>query len=809
MSTPPDQLPRRRTSVGEVLLHINELEGRKLDPRMAKILAAEQKKFDERKEKDDLQGLDPRMRRRMEDEQRRFEERQKTQGTAPPDRPPPQVPQQPQRPSTAPPVDPATPQGARKKRVAASLKTVAGLLQSFTSQEKDAFPVGSTKAATKATDRALVGNGPLFKPVLKAMAMVESSPQEPNLAALELAAKAYLADYDRRVNEGKAKGKAFKPDKITATKEKTCRDALEKVRHLRAMRALQAEAKQLPTEGTTSDQEASVSRTKAKMLVEAGGSRQLGQDESGASESFFLSDPGSGEKNFIFKPSDGEFDAGYGWKKGGGAPREVALSAVNDAMRNTLGLDCGVSTTTLVKVDHPSVATERNGGKSERVGAIQNFVQAEGHLGDKLDKDPQFLAKIPAEDIEKVALLDFATLQMDRQASNLLVKRDENGDPRLTPIDAGNALPSRKAFEASRRMFGNNALLAGDEAKKPFSPEMLQKIQAMDENAIVAAMKKANSDMAAIDPQAAKAVDDESIEISRRSMKFLKKAASQLTKAEIANAYAFEFHKVLDAGPKETDVDAAIDAAIKATLAKPAQAAAIKQIAEPEKTFSQRLGWPRDEYNTLLAEDPARLLDILQKGTECPATLKEIKDMIDEIGLAKFKPDPSTVKDVGQRRIDVYATWENTKNEALLAGPDVDRTMKAVGAEFIVTNAKGERKAMALVSDKVKLVNAANDYAKGKGDDVLRRLGKQPEKMAFDEKYYWFLGGDAAFQDIQRQNLNPYDGKFNDKIEEILLYREYVKLGGDEEYVRLGCPQNKEITLDNRVKFIKAKRKLA
>jgi hypothetical protein len=547
------------------------------------------------------------------------------------------------------------------------------------------------------------------------------------------------------------------------------------------------------------------------MLVESGGSKQLDATESGASESFFLTDPTTGEKNFIFKPSDGEFDAGYGWKKGGGAPREVVLGAVNDVLKNSIGLDCGVSTTTLVSVDSPSVATDRNGNNSKRTGAIQNFVKSDPALTAKLDVnkkgyDKDFINQIPPEEIEKVALLDFATLQMDRQASNLLVQTDPDGKPRLTPIDAGNAMPSRKAFEASRRMFANNAVLSGDEAKKPFSPEAQKKIDDMDEKAIVAAMKKANTDMAKVDPNAATAVEDETIEMTRRSILFLKKASKVLTKAEIADAYAYLFHEVIDAKPN--DVDTAIDAAIKAQQAKAGLLDAVDKFPNGKTRFAE-LGWPEDELDSLRGEDPARLLDIITNGKECPATVKEINEIIGKVGLKNFDKDPTKIASLRARLVEVRSKLLQVEDDEVLADPELDKKAKKVGAEFITVNAKtGEKKPMA-PKFKADRAREVNEYVASGGDDALKKRGKSPGKMSFAEKYFESLGGDEALAEMAKKGLNPYDGdKLEYKISDLKDYQEYLALGGDAVYYTLGCPQNKEITTNTRNNFIKQKLKL-
>jgi hypothetical protein len=696
---------------------------------------------------------------------------------------------------------------AKRDRIGKSQQTVNSLAPNL-KPDDNSFPKGVAKTIGKDTSRPVLGSGPLFKQVIKGLEAVEESSDEKNLTLLENAAKAYLADYDKRVADGQKSGKPFRPDKITTTKADTCRDALEKVRKLRVTRDIQDGLQKLPKNPRSPDEEAGLNRLKAKMIVESGGGKQLDSSESGASESFFLTDPTTKEKNFIFKPSDGEFDAGYGWKKGGGAPREVALSAVSESLKNSLGLDCGVSQTTLVKVNSPSVATERNGKNPERVGAIQNFVPSNKALTEKLDinkpgYDKSFINQIPPEEIEKVALLDFVTLQMDRQASNLLVQPDSTGAPRLTPIDAGNAMPSRKAFEASRRMFTNNAVLGGDEAKKPFSPEALKKIDDMDENAIVAAMKKANTEMAKVDPQSGTAVEDETIEMTRRSVLFLKQAAKVLTKAEIADAYAYQFQNVLDADAK--NVDKAIKDAIKAQQAKGGLLDAIDKFPNGKTVFAD-LGWPADELYSMRSEDPARLLDILTNGKQCPATVKEINEIIAKVGLKNFDTDPNTIPSLAKRLIEVRSKKVNLEYDEILADPELDKKAKKVGAEFVTVSPKGEKKPMTSAKAKADRGKEVNDYLAAGGDDALKKRGKSPSKMTFQEKYFESLGGDELLAELAKKGLNPYDGtKLEYKISDLQDYQEYLKLGGDDVYYTLGCPQNKEVTINNRNNFMKQK----
>lgn len=697
----------------------------------------------------------------------------------------------------------------KQDRIGASKQIVNKLGANIVPDENGSFPTGGAKTLGKAVDRTIGGQGPLFKPVIKALEEVEKSPVEKNLNTLEIAAKNYLTDYDRRVKEGQDSGKPFKPDKITTQKAQACRDAIEKVRKLRVARDIQGEMGKLPKDPRSPEEEQQLNRLKAKVMIESGGAKQLDSSESGASESFFLSDPTDNKKGFIFKPNDGEFGGGYGWEKGGGAPREVALSSVNEAFKNSIGLDCGVSQTTLVSVDSPTVATDRNGKNSKRVGAIQNFVAADKGLSNKLNPDKQdeydknFINTVPPEEIEKVAILDFCTLQMDRQGSNLLVSQDSQGTPRLTPIDAGNALPSRKAFEASRRQFGNNAVLSGDEAKKPFSKDALDKIAAIDEEEIVGGMKKANTEMSKVDPKSGQAIGDENMEMTRRSIRFLKKAAPLMSKAEIADAYAYLFQTVLDAKPNQ--VDATIDKVIQDQLAKPG---ILDELAKDKDAKSKfiALGWPNDEFLELQREDPARLVKILNQKQECPAMNSEIEKMIDEIGRNNLTFDPYSYKSLHDRYTNVKKARDDANYKKKINDPQTAKTMQKLGFEFASIDENGVKKPITTDLRKAWVLDQMDEYIKLGGEEALKKRKINPAKLTPEQKIFEALGGEPAFQELFKQGLTDYDGeKLSVKITDLRAAKEYEALGGEEAYALAGGAQNKTVMLAARVDLLKRK----
>jgi hypothetical protein len=694
---------------------------------------------------------------------------------------------------------------------AKSLQTMSGNLKS---DPKGTFPANESKEISKETDRGLLkgGHGAPFKAVLKALGDVEKTPSEPQLTTLENAAKAYLADYEKRLKEAKDKPndlEKLQTDPITQTKVETCKDCLEKVRKLRVRAEIEAELNKLPTGKWSPEQLAQGNRLKAQMIAESGGSKPLGDDDGkGASESYFLKEPGAKDATFIFKPSDGEHNAGYGWQDGGGAPREVALSAVSDVLRTSTGLDCGVSPTTLVKINNPSVGVNKKGDDPARTGAIQNIVNADPDLSAKFDPakpgyDPKFINQVPPAEIEKVAILDFVTLQMDRQGPNLLVSKDANGNPTLTPIDAGNALPSRNAFEASRRMFNNNAVLAGDEAQKPFSKDALDKINAINVDDVLAGMKKANAEMAKVDPKAGQAIGDENMEMARRSILFLKKAAPVLSKAEIADAYANLFQLVLDA--HRNTVEDVIDTVIREQLAKPSFLKEIDKIPNAQTQFAEQ-GWPSGEFNSLKRENPERLLKILQQKRQCPTALAEIQNLLKVVPAEKSKTILASTTSLSGQLKALRLSAHEADDARLLADPEAAKQMKKLGWDFTVTSG-GETRNLTLADDKAKILRQMQAYAAAGGDDALKKRKLDPAKLTQTEKIFEGLGGEAAHQRLVAEGLTDYDGdKLTVKISDLESAEEYKALGGNEVYAKLGGPQSKEASLPTRIGLIKDKK---
>jgi len=600
----------------------------------------------------------------------------------------------------------------------------------------------------KQVSKTLVGTGKNFGRVLDAMKELEQNPGNPaKLAGLRDMAQAYLDHAFKDLKE------ADRNDKVNKVKIATAEQLLKKLRPL-----------------------------EAKAQVESGNVKQLGKDQdAGASESFFISD-GSGKKLFIFKPSDGENEAGYGWEQGGGAPREAMLSTVNDLIRGSTGLECGVFPTTLVGLKGQGLESQ-NVKESTRVGSVQNFVSSKGDLEKLQMKEPNVLDSVSDENVQNILALDMMTLQLDRNMGNLLVQEDPPGTNRLVPIDAGNAMPGRKAFEANRRGFANtNALLTTPQAQKPFSPEMLQKIDALDPKQVAEGMRKTREEMAKLDSQVAGKISDETIEMTERSMMFFKKAAKQMSPAQLATAYAFEFVTVLDADPKK--VDEAVDKAIAAALQRFAIQDQYQKLNGDQEL--QLLGYS-DAQIIGLEDDPAARLDLVKKKVPNPAVVKEVQDIATLLGgTDKIDPKYDTLPWVGRVQ-RARGAKEQHEAKAIAADTKLVTQAKALNVDLNLPN-----EGMVAV-----VLLAVKDYEAWGGDVELQKRGQDPTKLSFKDKQKVQFAGQAT--DLAKKlttklgnnrwlkaALEDHKNNPPELLKQLRALEEYTDLGGDNKYVELG-----------------------
>ena len=509
--------------------------------------------------------------------------------------------------------------------------------------------------------------GDHFKAFLAAHRSVEQNPDDPAaLTTLEGAANSYLAHHDRDLSD---KEKA-KPE--TRQKRAQCLAVRENVALMRLR--LEHQALSQKPQPWDLDTEGKADALHAKLLFEGGGrfsadgksgAKPLGDgDSKGVSGAWFVeAKMGEGKKAdklFIFKPGDAEPEFGNGWEPNSGAVREVMAKVIDDQVLKMTGLDLGVCPTNLVTIANANLP--QADGKpdpnlpAQRSGAMQQLAPNQGSFSQKL-KDPGFASRVPLEDVQNIAVLDFLTLNFDRHGGNILVDDPGGGaDPKLIPIDHGKSMPNRIAYGGGgREIKTQNTLMRHmpDQVDRKFSDEMVASLDQLDPDAMAVGLTKARGDLAKSHPADAAKFGDDTIGMIAGSAAFLKKAARELTVAQMYEAYATDMLPVFDA-PDEATRNRAIDAVIAAAKARTAAAKEIKDtFPDPDRALNQLidLGWghklgmvtqlgqtvadPSKEVSRakfLIEDDPARMAKILKGRIENPMIRKDIADLLKTLG---------------------------------------------------------------------------------------------------------------------------------------------------------------------------------
>lgn len=167
----------------------------------------------------------------------------------------------------------------------------------------------------------------------------------------------------------------------------------------------------------------------------------------GTGGSYFIMS-GDGQQVAVFKPEDEEPLApnnpkGYsgsptgeglrkGVRPGEGATREVIAYVLDH------GHFAGVPATAMVSLRGQSSQDEPlapSRPRHRKVGSFQQFVPHE------MDCEEMGPSKFPVLEVQKICILDIRLANTDRNGGNILARRDEDGEWKLTPIDHGYCLP--------------------------------------------------------------------------------------------------------------------------------------------------------------------------------------------------------------------------------------------------------------------------------------------------------------------------------------------------------------------------------
>ncbi len=244
-------------------------------------------------------------------------------------------------------------------------------------------------------------------------------------------------------------------------------------------------------------------------------------------------------------------------------------------MRTQTNLDFGVAKTTLFKTDDDKFTSGSISKSSKRSGALQQAFQLDPKpphtptdylKAGKNTNLAELYDSLNNDDIESMAILDFATLNVDRHSDNVLIQNvgKTPGQTRVKPIDAGQMLPTKDAFRISA---GN--LLAENvydptqpesinatrsmvtqlpQGTRPFSQKAKNAIAQMDPEAMAESLKAEYENLVSEAPEMAGKVGDDSFDLMKKSITILQQAAAQdLTPRQLAKIYVTELPNLMDA----------------------------------------------------------------------------------------------------------------------------------------------------------------------------------------------------------------------------------------------------------------------
>lgn len=461
--------------------------------------------------------------------------------------------------------------------------------------------------------------------------------------------KDYCNDVVNTAQAYLAKAKTLPASSDTDKKTQYCQENLVAARHYGM--AMDMDIAGQPTQNAPWDRETAMrmAGTRVAFSYEQGmGNLDNTKDggASGASGSYWVRSKGAdavandlaapdgakskGKRDFIFKPAaQEESPEGMHDQPGAGAVKEAFAASNAKLLAQQTGIDLGVPETSIAAIGQYAM---KDGDLSQPtlVGSAQMNA---GVSMDMKKMPPDLFKKIRAAEVQKIAILDIMSLNMDRHSGNLMVDDSDPNNPKLVPIDHGGSMPSRDDFPTaktrmagldndgeSRAMEPLNAVLQVPAAFEKFDPETIARLELLDPDAIEADMKATRATIGKVHAglQADTVVSDESLHMSKRAMMFLKKAAKDLSPAEIQIALGTQGEALFDAPDSQFDTEAA--RIIAETAAKKAGYQEIcglsKQQLYDVDDKLQKNGWPRD----IIMSDPERAMALYKADTKCTRT---------------------------------------------------------------------------------------------------------------------------------------------------------------------------------------------
>ncbi len=511
--------------------------------------------------------------------------------------------------------------------------------------KKSYLPPGSTDNLNQ--DGAL-NDGREFDALLVAMKVAETDKTIPKLDLMDQAARAWLAIYDGMRNDQKE-------DPTVKRRKQVCDTALKQAKHLR----MSAQFDALGNPPWPQEKEDKAADLYVTMMLETG-DLPLDTAAGGITGAKWIKsmdfEEGKGKRQFIFKRTDVPPEAMVGFPENGEAPREVLGHEIGKQLQAMTGLNFNAPETRIVSIDGGKLPDGRAG--TPVAGSAQAAAPTLGSVKEVFKDHPDIVKKIPAKEMQKMAMFDMISLNMDRHQDNFLIT-PESGDqpPQMVPIDNGLALPDREGFNARRGKYaGGKALEWFPQSFEKFDDEMLAAIDAIDPDEIIAGMKARLDSMDRENPQldVKGKVKQESFDMVKNSVEFMKAASKELSPVFMMDALMTEGEDLLFGTPPERAAKAK-EVVEKAKRSQEAYAPLVNMTWDQKRPYYNvlyELGWRLDamdptwsfnvaEWDGWGRKNAEKLVTIHDRKTPCPTTVRENNAMLAEIK----RLDPNTTID--------------------------------------------------------------------------------------------------------------------------------------------------------------------
>ncbi len=389
---------------------------------------------------------------------------------------------------------------------------------------------------------------------------------------------------------------------------------------------------------------------------------------------------GQDRHSYLCKPAtepnpEDDTPAPSGGKPGGEVMREALAGRAAQLLAAQTGIDIGMPESHVVKLDGGMMP----GGEQGKMLTC-SVQEARSVKGDLRGASDIAIGKLPADQVQGIAIFDTLTLNTDRHAGNLMLGTDGT----LVPIDHGESFAENNAEGIKRvgaTMGGpHNAMLQIPSAHAPMSKEMLKQLKALDPEKYARGLAKENGEIGGVHDDMKDAISPGAIESARRAATFVKMAAKNeppLSPASIQVALGGAAERLLDPVLNDRQFRAAAAEVIarmapRQEVVKEVCTAGNLEYAALVKKVEAR-GWicalRRGEPVPGAITDPLVMMKIIEGKIDCPRKPADKKELMKTI-ISGPPNTENALKVVIDNRIEVLQGLMG------LIGPNEMRNMR-------------------------------------------------------------------------------------------------------------------------------------